>query len=64
MLCGNFAERPEGQGQADLYASGASAESLTLLLRPAFGWELEQTSKEPFYLLHGLRRYAIIPLEL
>ena len=40
VLCGNFVERPEGQSQAELYAAGASADSMrvALVLASACYW--------------------------
>ena len=67
VLCGNFAERPEGQGQAELYASGASAESLriALVIAAACGWVGAGADIQGAFLLapwpKHLRRYAITP---
>ena len=67
VLCGNFAERPDGQSAADLYAAGASADSMrvALVLASACSWVGAGTDIHAAFLLapwpKHLRRYAIVP---
>ncbi|CAE7214330.1 RE1 [Symbiodinium microadriaticum] len=67
VLCGNFAERPEGQSQAELYAAGASADSMrvALVLASACYWAGAGSDIQGAFLLapwpKHMRRYAIVP---
>ncbi|CAE7876411.1 TY5A [Symbiodinium sp. KB8] len=67
VLCGNFAERPEGQSQAELYAAGASADSMrvALVLASACYWAGAGSDIQGAFLLapwpKPMRRYAIVP---
>ena len=67
MLCGNFAERPEGQSAKDLYAAGASADSMrvALALASACNWVGAGSDITGAFLLapwpKHMRRYAIVP---
>ncbi|CAE7236757.1 RE1 [Symbiodinium sp. CCMP2456] len=67
VLCGNFAERPEGQSQAELYAAGASADSMrvALTLASACHWAGAGSDIQGAFLLapwpDHMRKYAIIP---
>ena len=67
VLCGNFAERPEGQAQSELYASGATSESLRVALAIAAccSWAGAGSDITGAFLLapwpKHMRRYAIIP---
>ncbi|CAE7242183.1 unnamed protein product, partial [Symbiodinium sp. CCMP2456] len=67
VLCGNFAERPEGQSQAELYAAGASADSMrvALTLASACYWAGAGSDIQGAFLLapwpNHMRKYAIIP---
>ena len=67
VLCGNFAERPEGQDQSELYASGATSESLrvALTLASCCSWTGAGSDIVTAFLLapwpKHLRRYSIIP---
>ncbi|CAE7215721.1 GIP, partial [Symbiodinium necroappetens] len=66
VLCGNFAERPEGQAQSELYASGATSESLRVALTIAAccSWAGAGSDITGAFLLapwpKHMRRYAII----
>eukprot|EP00439_Symbiodinium_sp_Y106_P069658 s1140_g12.t1 len=67
VLCGNFAERPEGQSQAELYAAGASADSMrvALALASLCNWRGAGSGITGAFLLapwpSHMRRYAILP---
>ena len=67
VLCGNFAERPEGQSQAELYAAGASADSMrvALVLASVCYWAGAGSDINGAFLLapwpRHMRRYAILP---
>ena len=67
VLCGNFAERPEGQDQSELYASGATSESLrvALVLASCCSWVGAGSDITTAFLLapwpRHLRRYSIVP---
>ncbi|CAE7352485.1 RE1, partial [Symbiodinium necroappetens] len=67
VLCGNFAERPEGQSQAELYAAGASADSMrvALVLASVCYWAGAGSDINGAFLLapwpKHMRRYAILP---
>ena len=64
VLCGNFAERPEGQSQAELYAAGASADSMrvALALASLYNWRGAGSDITGAFLLapwpSHMRRYA------
>ncbi|CAE7890279.1 GIP, partial [Symbiodinium necroappetens] len=67
VLCGNFAERSEGQSQAELYAAGASADSMrvALTLASVCYWAGAGSDINGAFLLapwpRHMRRYAILP---
>ncbi|OLQ06917.1 Copia protein [Symbiodinium microadriaticum] len=67
VLCGNFAARPEGQDQSELYASGATSESLrvALVLASCCSWVGAGSDITTAFLLapwpRHLRRYSIVP---
>ncbi|CAE7577689.1 RE1 [Symbiodinium sp. CCMP2456] len=67
VLCGNFAERPEGQSQAELYAAGASADSMrvALTLASVCYWAGAGSDINGAFLLapwpKHMRRYATVP---
>eukprot|EP00439_Symbiodinium_sp_Y106_P044585 s732_g5.t1 len=67
VLCGNFASRPEGQSQADLYAAGATADSMrtALAIASACLWAGAGSDINGAFLLapwpQHMRRYAIVP---